>query len=347
MAQSVLKLNSTNLTNVSSNRCVLNAFQLLCPPLNLSYASSVLVQTALVICIVAIAVGNTLVIVSIAYFRKLQSRMNVFTLSLALTDFLVGVLIMPFSMLKTVHNNCWFFGRWFCKIHTSLDYVICTVSILHLSCIAYDRYNAICHPLCYTQRVNRAKVVVMLGVCWVAPVIYVAPIMLGWNIIGIEEIVASMTCPDSCVMFKNITFMVMDTVCAVILPMILMGVAYAKIYRVVRDHSRRIHSQHQQQVDGNALKREHNATKTLGLIMGAYCVCWLPYCVVNVVDVFNNYQTSSWVWSVVTWLGYINSGFNPVLYALFSRPFRRAFAIVLSKRIFTSDTRNMDLFRED
>nr|AZK36085.1 trace amine-associated receptor 7446.TAAR346A [Petromyzon marinus] len=346
MAQSVLKLNLTNLTNVPSNSCVLNAFQLLCPPPEMSYASSVLVQTALVICIVAIAVGNTLVIASIAYFRELQSRMNVFTLSLALADFLVGVLIMPFSMLKTVHN-CWFFGRWFCKIHTSLDYIFSTASILHLSCIAYDRYNAICHPLCYTQRVNRAKVVVMLGGCWVAPVIYVAPIMLGWNIIGIEEVVASMTCPDSCVMFKNTTFVLLDTVCAFMVPMSIMGVAYGKIYKVARDQSRRVHSQHQQQVDGNALKREHNATKTLGLIMGAFCVCWLPYCVVSLVDVFVHFQTSGVVWSVVAWLGYINSGFNPVLYGLFNRPFRRAFAIVLSKRIFTSDTRNVDLFRED
>uniref|UniRef100_S4RAM5 Trace amine associated receptor 1 n=1 Tax=Petromyzon marinus TaxID=7757 RepID=S4RAM5_PETMA len=305
----------------------------------------------------AIAVGNTLVIASIAYFRELQSRMNVFTLSLALADFLVGVLIMPFSMLKTVHN-CWFFGRWFCKIHTSLDYIFSTASILHL-------------------RVNRAKVVVMLGGCWVAPVTcsytsrqvgWCGASSRGWD----TSTPASTPCSTDSLtdhsvehsrlssargfsprtqemwIFSVLTrFRCRQVVLNSIYPSLIVlckKTSYA--LSTEENMTGRVHSQHQQQVDGNALKREYNATKTLGLIMGAFCVCWLPYCVVNVVDVFNNDQTSRWVWSVVAWLGYINSGFNPVLYGLFNRPFRRAFAIVLSKRIFTSDTRNVDLFRE-
>lgn len=74
------------------------------------------------------------------------------------------------------------------------------------------------------------------------------------------------------------------------------------------------------------LSREKKAAKTLGIVMGVFIVCWLPFFVVNLLSgfcqdncVFKDHQLSS----VVTWLGWINSGMNPVIYACWSRDFRR------------------------
>lgn len=74
------------------------------------------------------------------------------------------------------------------------------------------------------------------------------------------------------------------------------------------------------------LSREKKAAKTLGIVMGVFIVCWLPFFVVNLLSgfcddscVFKNQPLSS----VVAWLGWINSGMNPVIYACWSRDFRR------------------------
>ena len=83
------------------------------------------------------------------------------------------------------------------------------------------------------------------------------------------------------------------------------------------------------------MKREHKAAKTLGVIMGAFLVCWLPF--------FTWYLTTTlcadacpelpdWGVSVLFWVGYTNSALNPIIYPCFNRDFRDAFRRLLSCR---------------
>lgn len=83
------------------------------------------------------------------------------------------------------------------------------------------------------------------------------------------------------------------------------------------------------------MKREHKAAKTLGVIMGAFLFCWLPF--------FTWYLTVTMcgrhcppsppiVIAALFWIGYVNSALNPVIYALFNRDFRNAFRRLLGCR---------------
>lgn len=67
---------------------------------------------------------------------------------------------------------------------------------------------------------------------------------------------------------------------------------------------------------------ETKAAKTLGIIVGGFVFCWLPFFSVYVVRAFCGDCVSPIVFSVLFWLGYCNSAINPLIYALFSKDFR-------------------------
>lgn len=80
------------------------------------------------------------------------------------------------------------------------------------------------------------------------------------------------------------------------------------------------------------LAREQKAAKTLGIVVGVFIICWLPFFVTNVLFGLCNTSCVSnpdLLFPVFTWLGYLNSGVNPVIYALSMRDFRRAFSRII------------------
>ncbi|XP_068167776.1 adrenoceptor beta 3a [Antennarius striatus] len=76
------------------------------------------------------------------------------------------------------------------------------------------------------------------------------------------------------------------------------------------------------------LVKEHKALKTLGIIMGTFTVCWLPFFVANIINAFNRGVPSERIFRLFNWLGYINSGLNPIIYCR-SPEFRTAFKNLL------------------
>lgn len=111
---------------------------------------------------------NLAIIISVSYFKQLHSPTNFLILSMAVTDFLLGFAIMPYSVVRSV-DSCWVFGIVFCKAHYSFDLMLSLASILHLCCIAVDRFYTICHPLHCSSATTAATMKQIIAVCWSVP----------------------------------------------------------------------------------------------------------------------------------------------------------------------------------
>ncbi|KAJ8684373.1 hypothetical protein QAD02_020165 [Eretmocerus hayati] len=81
-----------------------------------------------------------------------------------------------------------------------------------------------------------------------------------------------------------------------------------------------------------ARKKEKRAVLILGLIMGSFIACWLPFFFLYIAKpLFPNLAIPEEAFMVAFWLGYMNSALNPVIYTVFNKDFRRAFRRILYK----------------
>ncbi|XP_069172699.1 5-hydroxytryptamine receptor 1 isoform X2 [Procambarus clarkii] len=78
-----------------------------------------------------------------------------------------------------------------------------------------------------------------------------------------------------------------------------------------------------------ALAKERKASTTLGIIMSAFVVCWLPFFVLALVRPFKTPSSiPAWISSLFLWLGYANSLLNPIIYATLNKDFRKPFQVL-------------------
>lgn len=100
--------------------------------------------------LIAILCGNVLTILAVRYSRRLRSVIsNLFVLSLAISDILVGLTLpyhLTFYLGSSLGSN-----KYLCLLRFFFVIMACCVSIWNLISIALDRYLAICYPLHYSR----------------------------------------------------------------------------------------------------------------------------------------------------------------------------------------------------
>nr|XP_006113329.1 5-hydroxytryptamine receptor 1D [Pelodiscus sinensis]XP_006113330.1 5-hydroxytryptamine receptor 1D [Pelodiscus sinensis]XP_014424067.1 5-hydroxytryptamine receptor 1D [Pelodiscus sinensis] len=312
---------------------------------------------------------NSFVIITIFLTRKLHTPANYLIGSLAVTDLLVSILVMPISIAYTV-SHTWALGQVMCDIWLSSDITCCTASILHLCVIALDRYWAITNALEYTKRRTAGRAALMIALVWVISICISMP-PLFWRQAKAHEEMA-----DCSVNTDQISYTIYSTCGAFYIPTVLLVILYGRMYIAARSRilkppslygkrfttahlitgstgsslcsiNSNLHEGHAHSggspVFINHVKikladsilerkrisaaRERKATKTLGIILGAFIFCWLPFFVVTLI--LPICQDACWFHPILldffTWLGYLNSLINPVIYTAFNEEFKQAF----------------------
>ncbi|XP_029366950.1 5-hydroxytryptamine (serotonin) receptor 1A a [Echeneis naucrates] len=195
------------------------------PNLELSYQ---IITSLLLGCLILCSIfGNACVVAAIALERSLQNVANYLIGSLAVTDLMVSVLVLPMAALYQVLNK-WTLGQEICDLFISLDVLCCTSSILHLCAIALDRYWAITDPIDYVNKRTPRRAALLISVTWLVGFSISIPPMLGWR--SAED----RANPDACIISQDPGYTIYSTFGAFYIPLILMLVLYGRIFRAAR-----------------------------------------------------------------------------------------------------------------
>lgn len=338
------------------------------------------VSVVLAIVTLATMLSNAFVVATIFLTRKLHTPANFLIGSLAVTDMLVSILVMPISIVYTV-SKTWSLGQIVCDIWLSSDITFCTASILHLCVIALDRYWAITDALEYSKRRTMRRAAVMIAVVWVISISISMPPLFWRQAKAHEELTECMVNTD------QISYTLYSTFGAFYVPTVLLIILYGRIYVAARsrifktpsysgkrfttaqliqtsagsslcslnsasNQEAHLHSgaggEGGSPLFANSVKvkladnvlerkrlcaaRERKATKTLGIILGAFIICWLPFFVVTLVWAICKECFDPLLFDVFTWLGYLNSLINPVIYTVFNDEFKQAFQKLIKFR---------------
>ncbi|XP_034005932.1 trace amine-associated receptor 13c-like [Trematomus bernacchii] len=285
-------------------------------------------------CMLVTILGNFIVMVSIAHFKQLHNPTNVLVLSLALSDLLVGLAVMPFSTIRTIHG-CWFYGDDFCMLHSSFDMFLTSVSIFHLICIAVDRQQAICNPMHYSRNITMSVAWIMVCASWALAAVFSYGLLYSKaNVVGLEEYMESIKCLGSCNLLFNPLWSILDGVIAFFFPCTVMVCLYTKIFIVAKEHVRKIGDMGNCSNDRGLVKQsEHKAAKTLGIVLGAFIFCWMPFFINSIIDAYIGFNTPAALFEAFLWLGYFNSTLNPIIYAFFYTWFKKCFYLIVNLKI--------------
>ncbi|KAM9332537.1 histamine receptor H2b [Pholidichthys leucotaenia] len=282
--------------------------------------------------------GNVLVCLAVGLSRRLWRIANCFVVSLAVTDLLLGLLVLPLSATVELRSRRWPFGGVLCNIYISLDVMLCTASILTLLAISVDRYLAISAPLSHSRRVTRMRVTMAIITIWALSLaVSFVPIHMGWNTADYKVQHSDWNMGDEdegryCQFEWNNNYVAIYAFGTFYLPLLLMCGMYLCILRVAREQVRRIRATTPSfaRTATATVAQEHKATVTLAAVLGAFVICWFPYFTYftckGITEKTNPPNTPH---SIVLWLGYFNSTLNPILYPAFNRDFRKAYGELL------------------
>ncbi|KAM6934976.1 5-hydroxytryptamine receptor 2A [Xenentodon cancila] len=141
-------------------------------------------------------------------------------MSLAVADMLLGILVMPVSMVTILYDYRWPLPYDLCPIWIYLDVLFSTASIMHLCAISLDRYIAIRNPIHHSRFNSHTKARVKIMAVWTISVGISMPI----PVLGLKDH-CKVFKGESCLLTDN-NFVLVGSFVAFFVPLIIMIVTY-------------------------------------------------------------------------------------------------------------------------
>ena len=273
---------------------------------------------------VSIIVANALVFTLFAKRSYLQTKSNVFLVSLAASDFSAGILCIPLVIACNVFRGS--FYSWIICLGMDLSQRFLAIStILHLLAATLERYLKILLPLRYLSVLTSRKVAIVLLIIW-STALFSSFIQLTWIDIKSSGIPGHSHQIDA-------FYLVVCAIVFVFIPFVTMVYAYLRIFCVIWGERRpSLLLESTEAVPARRIRQrkksnEIRATCIYIAMAIMFLFAWSGYFFAGIMDDIQPESVKNfpeWLNIVLLFLKFSTGLINPLLYTFFKADFQNA-----------------------
>ncbi|XP_059353169.1 cardioacceleratory peptide receptor-like [Daphnia carinata] len=300
------------------------------------------------ILLILIVVGNMAVLLALGMSSARKSRMNYFIKHLAIADLSVGVISVLTDIVWKI-TVAWHAGNIACKVIRFSQVLVTYSSTYVLVALSIDRYDAICHPMNFSRGWRRARILV--AVAWILSAIFSTPMLFLYEEGLVQEQVQCwIDMPEP---WQWQLYLTLVAVSLLVLPALLIFACYVIIVRTIWVQSAALtasmpsanrnnnntaginrtggsagtamldEDQESRRASSRGIipRAKIKTVKMTFVIVFVFILCWAPYIVFDLLQVYGHIPKSKTMIAVATFiqsLAPLNSAANPLIYCLFS-----------------------------
>ncbi|XP_004476986.1 C-C chemokine receptor type 6 [Dasypus novemcinctus] len=269
--------------------------------------------------------GNVLVVITFAFYKKAKSMTDVYLLNMAIADILF-VLTLPFWAVNHA-TEAWVFSNAMCKLIKGIYAINFNCGMLLLTCITTDRYIAIVQATksfrLRSQTLAHNKIICL--VVWVVSIIISGSTFTfyqKYTLQGREVCEPKYETVSDPIKWK-LLMLVLQLLFGFFIPLVFMIFCYMFIIKTL------LHAQN---------SKRHKAIRVILAVVLVFLVCQIPHNMVLLVTAANlgrmNRTCSSekilgYTKSITEILAFLHCCLNPVLYAFIGEKFRNYFLKIM------------------
>ena len=307
-------------------------------------AALVRIETVLFATInVAAFVGNLSVCYAVYRNQRLRTISNMFVVALAVSDILMSICCVPFSVLTLYHGE-WVLGETLCLFHGFGVFTFSLASLQSMQLIAVNRYFCVVKPEKYIVWFKKQRTLMYIAVVWCIAIIgSVPPFLFPHG--GYEFQPGKAMCLYT--FHTKIAYTVFIECFYIGAPLIIITICYSKVFYTV-SRSNRVFAQENNPQMLRANVEEAKVTKTLTAVMVGFACCWLPVCIIDYIDAAHGEPTlPRQAYLTYGFLAYLSGTINPFVYGITNKQFRREYKAILSGMFCLRSSRCMKVFEVD
>ncbi|XP_034020425.1 leukotriene B4 receptor 1 [Thalassophryne amazonica] len=286
--------------------------------------------------------GNLFVVWSVLCRVQRRSVTCVLVLNLALADACV-LLSAPFFLRYLAGGQGWEFGSAACKLVHYLSSVNMYVSIYLICLMSMDRWLAVTRPFLSQRMRTKRSLLLLLLVVWVSAFIFSLPMPFYRS--NLKKMLPGNVSLSFCVPYHwdsvghRVFQYLFETIMGCLLPFALINTCYSSIICRLRSAK---------------FQRRGQGSRLILMIIAAFSVFWLPYHIVNMIEVVGLLQDSKSVIRAaltarpnVTAFAYFSSAVNPILYVFAGSSHIRQAGLSFMGKLFeatNSESRSTSVF---